>query len=133
MKKCYVVISESYNQENVCKSWTNFQLFLIYHYFQEFAETSLHHAISHETGNSLHIVDFIIQNSSSLDKQTREGNTPLHYCVIQNQCESMRLLLRSGANPGMENNNGKTPLSIAKERGHTLCEEMVSFCSILNL
>ena len=94
-------------------------------FFQEFAETSLHHAISHETGNSLHIVDFIIQNSSSLDKQTREGNTPLHYCVIQNQCESMRLLLRSGANPGMENNNGKTPLSIAKERGHALCEEMV--------
>ena len=25
----------------------------------------------------------------------------------------------------MENNNGKTPLSIAKERGHELCEEMV--------
>ena len=37
----------------------------------------------------------------------------------------MRLLLRSGANPGMENNNGKTPLSIAKERGHEFCEEMV--------
>ena len=91
----------------------------------EFGETSLHHAISHETGNSLHVVDFLVQNSSSLDRQTREGNTPLHYCVIQNQCESMRLLLRSGANPGMENNNGKTPMSIAKERGHHLCEEMV--------
>ena len=73
----------------------------------------------------MHIVDFIVQNSSSLDKQTREGNTPLHYCVIQNQCESMRLLLRSGANPGLENKNGKTPLSIAKERGHELCEELV--------
>ncbi len=94
--------------------------------FQEFAETSLHYAISHETGHSLHMVDFIVQNSSSLDKQTREGNTPLHYCVIQNQCESMRLLLRSGANPGLENKNGKTPLSIAKERGHELCEELVS-------
>ena len=66
-----------------------------------------------------------MQNSSSLDRQTREGNTPLHYCVIQNQSESMRLLLRSGANPTVENNNGKTPVDIAKERGHTLCEEMV--------
>ena len=66
-----------------------------------------------------------MQNSSQLDKQTREGNTPLHYCVIQNQCESMRLLLRSGANPCVENNNGKTPIDIAKERGHHLCEEMV--------
>lgn len=101
----------------------NFQYFLPI--FQEFAETSLHYAISHETGHSLHIVDFIVQNSSALDKQTREGNTPLHYCVIQNQCESMRLLLRSGANPGLENKNGKSPLSIAKERNHDLCEELV--------
>jgi len=38
----------------------------------------------------------------------------------------MRLLLRSGANPGVENKNGKTPISIAKERGHELCEELVS-------
>ena len=95
------------------------------YFLQEFAETCLHHAISHETGNSLHMVDFLVQNSSSLDRQTREGNTPLHYCVIQNQSESMRLLLRSGANPAVENNNGKTPVDIAKERGHTLCEEMV--------
>ena len=95
--------------------------------FQEFAETSLHYAISRENnGNSLHIVDFLVQNSTNLNKQTREGNTPLHYCVIQNQCESMRLLLRSGANPCVENNNGKTPIDIAKERGHHLCEEMVS-------
>jgi len=91
----------------------------------EFAESSLHKAISHENGHSLHIVDFIVQNSMSLDKQSREGNTPLHYCVIQNQPESMRLLLRSGANASVENNNGKSPLSIAKERNHHLCEEML--------
>lgn len=91
----------------------------------EYAETCLHKAISHENGNSLHIVDFLVQNSLSLDKQTREGNTPLHYCVIQDQTESMRLLLRSGANPSVENNNGKSPLNIAKERSHHLCEEML--------
>ena len=68
-----------------------------------------------------------MQNSSSLDKQSREGNTSLHYCVIQDQSESMRLLLRSGANASVENNNGKSPLAIAKERNHHLCEEMVSF------
>ena len=91
----------------------------------EFAETSLHYAISHENGNSLHVVDFLVQNSSSLDRQSREGNTPLHYCVIQNQIESMRLLLRSGADPAVENKNGKTPVDIAKERSHRECEEMV--------
>ena len=94
-------------------------------FFQEFNETSLHHAISQETGGSLHIVDFLVQNSSSLDRRTKEGNTPLHYCVIQNQPEAMRLLLRSGASPDVQNNNGKTPLSIARERGYHLCEELV--------
>ena len=74
-----------------------------------------------------------MQNSRSLDNQSREGNTPLHYCVIQDQSESMRLLLRSGANPSSENNNGKSPLAIAKERNHHLCEEMVSFYFIYYL
>ena len=73
----------------------------------------------------MHIVDFLVQNSSSLDRRTKEGNTPLHYCVIQNQPEAMRLLLRSGAVADVQNNNGKTPLSIAKERGYHLCEELV--------
>lgn len=91
----------------------------------EFNETCLHHAISQETGGSLHIVDFLVQNSSSLDRRTKEGNTPLHYCVIQNQPEAMRLLLRSGSVADVQNNNGKTPLSIAKERGYHLCEELL--------
>lgn len=91
----------------------------------EFQETSLHHAISQETGGSLHIVDFLVQNSSSLDRKTKEGNTPLHYCVIQNQPEAMRLLLRSGASADLPNNNGKTPLNIARERGYHLCEELL--------
>ena len=44
----------------------------------------------------------------------------------------MRLLLRSGASPDLPNNNGKTPLSIARERGYHLCEELVSPAIILN-
>lgn len=91
----------------------------------DFSESSLHHAISQEKGGSLHIIDFLVQNSSSLDKKTKEGNTALHYCVIQNQPETLRLLLRSGANPDIENNNGKTPLNIAHERGYQLCGDLL--------
>ena len=113
--------------DNLQRFFPIFVLIFFLHVLQEFAESALHKAISHENGHSLHIVDFIVQNSLSLDKQSREGNTPLHYCVIQDQSESMRLLLRSGANASVENNNGKSPLAIAKERNHHLCEEMVSF------
>lgn len=88
-------------------------------------ECALHVAIYQENGASLPLVDFLVQNSHSLDRQTLEGNTPLHYCVISNKPECMRLLLRVGANPSIENNNGKTPLDIANERNCRLMEDMV--------
>ena len=40
--------------------------------------------------------------------------------------ELNELLLRSGASADLPNNNGKTPLNIARERGYHLCEELVS-------
>ncbi|XP_050731392.1 arf-GAP with SH3 domain, ANK repeat and PH domain-containing protein 1-like isoform X4 [Eriocheir sinensis] len=89
-------------------------------------ECALHVAIYQENGTSLPLVDFLVQNSHSLDRQTVEGNTPLHYCVISNKPECMRLLLRVGANPSIENNNGKTPLDIANERNCRLLEDMLN-------
>ncbi|XP_042212207.1 arf-GAP with SH3 domain, ANK repeat and PH domain-containing protein 1-like isoform X1 [Homarus americanus] len=89
-------------------------------------ECALHVAIYQENGASLPLVDFLVQNSHSLDRQTLEGNTPLHYCVISNKPECMRLLLRVGANPSIDNNNGKTPLDIANERNCRLLEDMLS-------
>lgn len=88
-------------------------------------ESALHLAIYQEDGLSLPVVDFLIQNSSSLDRQTKEGNTPLHYCVIYNKVECMRLLLRVGANPNIDNNNSKTPFDIAQERHCKTMMEMV--------
>ncbi|XP_022252892.1 arfGAP with SH3 domain, ANK repeat and PH domain-containing protein-like isoform X4 [Limulus polyphemus] len=88
-------------------------------------ETSLHVAISREEGSSLHIVDFIIQNSSTIDKQTKHGNTPLHICTLENQTECMKLLLRSGANPQIENSEGRTPLDIAREKEFHTCIELL--------
>ncbi|RWS08892.1 arf-GAP with SH3 domain: ANK repeat and PH domain-containing protein 2-like protein [Dinothrombium tinctorium] len=80
-------------------------------------ETSLHVAVAQEDNTTLHIVDFLVQNSSDIDKQTKKGNTALHICVEHNKSECMKLLLRSGANVQIENLNGKTPLDLAKEKG----------------
>ncbi|GAB6028472.1 hypothetical protein CHUAL_002631 [Chamberlinius hualienensis] len=91
----------------------------------ENGQTSLHVAIAQEDGSSIHIIDFLIQNGASLDKQTKEGNTPLHYCAMYNQSECMKLLLRSGANPNIENSQRKTPIDIAKENGFGMCEELL--------
>ncbi|KAF2365042.1 Arf GTPase activating protein [Trinorchestia longiramus] len=86
-------------------------------------ETPLHVAI--ECGVSLPIFDFLLQNTRSLNAQTNEGNTGLHYCVIHARSECLRLLLRVGADPSLTNTNGKTPLDIARERGAKLLVQML--------
>ena len=93
-------------------------------------ETALHYAVmNHCDSYSLHIVDFIIQNSSNLNTITRhEGNTALHYCVIYNRSECMKLLLRSKADYNIKNANGKTPLDIAREEHNATLIELVSIC-----
>ncbi|XP_043203822.1 arfGAP with SH3 domain, ANK repeat and PH domain-containing protein-like [Amphibalanus amphitrite] len=89
-------------------------------------ETALHLAVRQEVdGSSLHMVDFLVQNSDSVNTQTAEGNTALHYCAIYNRPECMKLLLRAGADPRQVNNNGKTPRDIAGERGYALCKELL--------
>uniref|UniRef100_A0A7N6BX11 ArfGAP with SH3 domain, ankyrin repeat and PH domain 2b n=1 Tax=Anabas testudineus TaxID=64144 RepID=A0A7N6BX11_ANATE len=67
-------------------------------------ETVLHLAVRMVDRNSLHIVDFLAQNSANLDKQTAKGNTALHYCCLTDNSECLKLLLR-----------GKASVSISKK------------------
>ena len=85
----------------------------------------MHMAIRRERGHSLHMVDFLVENSSGLDTATIDGNTALHYCAIYNQPECAKLLLRSGANMNAENKERKTVADLAKEFGSSECEDLV--------
>ncbi|XP_018326962.1 arfGAP with SH3 domain, ANK repeat and PH domain-containing protein isoform X2 [Agrilus planipennis] len=101
----------------------------------ETGETALHRAIVREVGKSLPVVDFLVQNMSSqgIDKQTAPAvvpdsigcNTALHLCALYDKVECMKLLLRSGADTAIRNSQDKTPLDIAKERGHYQCQELL--------
>ncbi|XP_021272243.1 arf-GAP with SH3 domain, ANK repeat and PH domain-containing protein 1-like isoform X5 [Numida meleagris] len=66
-------------------------------HLQEPGETILHLAVLLSDQTSLHIVDFLVQNSRSLEKQTTVGNTPLHYCCFHNKPECLKLLLKAKA------------------------------------
>uniref|UniRef100_A0A671LBS7 Arf-GAP with SH3 domain, ANK repeat and PH domain-containing protein 1-like n=1 Tax=Sinocyclocheilus anshuiensis TaxID=1608454 RepID=A0A671LBS7_9TELE len=61
---------------------------------QEGGETALHYAVRTGDHTSLHLVDFLVQNSGNLDKQTERGNTALHYCCLYEKHECLKLLLR---------------------------------------
>ncbi|XP_063079795.1 arf-GAP with SH3 domain, ANK repeat and PH domain-containing protein 2b isoform X3 [Engraulis encrasicolus] len=88
-------------------------------------ETALHLAVRTVDRNSLHIVDFLAQNSGSLDKQTARGSTALHYCCLTDNSECLKLLLRGKASVATANEAGETPLDLARRLKHTQCEELL--------
>lgn len=96
-------------------------------------ETALHLAILREMGNSLHIIDFLVQNMSTggIDRTTIDGETALHLCARHDRAEAMKLLLRAGADPTHRNKQDKTPLDIAQEMGHHTCKELVKHYTII--
>lgn len=89
-------------------------------------ETGLHLAVRSVDRTSLHIVDFLVQNSGNLDKQTGKGSTALHYCCLTDNAECLKLLLRGKASIEIANESGETPLDIAKRLKHERCEELLT-------
>uniref|UniRef100_A0A8C5GH40 ArfGAP with SH3 domain, ankyrin repeat and PH domain 2a n=1 Tax=Gouania willdenowi TaxID=441366 RepID=A0A8C5GH40_GOUWI len=77
----------------------------------EQGETALHLAVRLVDRTSLHIVDFLTQNSLNLDKQTAKGSTALHYCCLTDNSECLKLLLR-----------GKASIEIGKFNAHVHVE-----------
>uniref|UniRef100_A0A672SDP6 ArfGAP with SH3 domain, ankyrin repeat and PH domain 1 n=1 Tax=Sinocyclocheilus grahami TaxID=75366 RepID=A0A672SDP6_SINGR len=85
---------------------------------QEGGETALHYAVKTADHTSLHLVDFLVQNSGNLDKQTERGNTALHYCCLYEKHECLKLLLR-----------GKPATDISKLHMHVLNVFLIVFHS----
>ncbi|NWY05006.1 ASAP1 protein, partial [Nothoprocta ornata] len=92
---------------------------------QEPGETILHLAVLLSDRTSLHIVDFLVQNSGNLTKQTAKGNTPLHYCCSHNKPECVKLLLKAKVNTAIANEAGETALDVARRMRHPQCEELL--------
>ncbi|KAM9788076.1 arf-GAP with SH3 domain, ANK repeat and PH domain-containing protein 2a isoform 2-T2 [Syngnathus typhle] len=92
----------------------------------EQGETALHLAVRLVDRTSLHIVDFLTQNSLNLDKQTAKGSTALHYCCLTDNSECLKLLLRGKASIDIPNEAGETPLDIARRLKHHQCEELLN-------
>uniref|UniRef100_A0A7N6AH02 ArfGAP with SH3 domain, ankyrin repeat and PH domain 2b n=1 Tax=Anabas testudineus TaxID=64144 RepID=A0A7N6AH02_ANATE len=89
---------------------------------QEPGETVLHLAVRMVDRNSLHIVDFLAQNSANLDKQTAKGNTALHYCCLTDNSECLKLLLRGKASVKRSRRDALTQAQTGKFNVHVHVE-----------
>ncbi|XP_073705499.1 arf-GAP with SH3 domain, ANK repeat and PH domain-containing protein 1a [Garra rufa] len=92
---------------------------------QDPGETALHFAVRMSDQTSLHLVDFLVQNSGILDRQTDSGNTALHYCCTYEKPECLKLLLRGKPSIDLVNQNGETALDITRRLKNTQCEELL--------
>uniref|UniRef100_W5KYQ5 ArfGAP with SH3 domain, ankyrin repeat and PH domain 1a n=1 Tax=Astyanax mexicanus TaxID=7994 RepID=W5KYQ5_ASTMX len=90
---------------------------------QDPGETALHFAVRTSDQTSLPLVDFLVQNSGPLDRQTDSGNTALHYCCTYERPECLKLLLRGKPSIDLVNQNGETALDIARRLKNSQCEE----------
>uniref|UniRef100_A0A8C1QSH0 ArfGAP with SH3 domain, ankyrin repeat and PH domain 1a n=1 Tax=Cyprinus carpio TaxID=7962 RepID=A0A8C1QSH0_CYPCA len=93
---------------------------------QDPGETALHFAVRTSDQTSLHLVDFLVQNSGTPDRQTDSGNTSLHYCCTYEKPECLKLLLRGKPSIDLVNQNGETALDIARRLKNAQCEDLVS-------
>ncbi|XP_050987561.1 arf-GAP with SH3 domain, ANK repeat and PH domain-containing protein 1a isoform X2 [Labeo rohita] len=92
---------------------------------QDPGETALHFAVRTSDQTSLHLVDFLVQNSGTLDRQTDSGNAALHYCCTYEKPECLKLLLRGKPSIDLANQNGETALDIARRLKNTQCEDLL--------
>nr|XP_020466006.1 arf-GAP with SH3 domain, ANK repeat and PH domain-containing protein 1-like isoform X2 [Monopterus albus] len=90
---------------------------------KEAGETALHYCVRTADHSSLHLVDFLVQNSGNLDGQTDGGNTALHYCCLYNKPQCVKLLLRGKPDIHITNQSGETALDIARRLKNSHCEE----------
>lgn len=58
-------------------------------------------------------------------------NTALHFCALFDKPESMKLLLRSGADINLRNSQDKTAFDVAQEMGHHTCQELVGIIKLV--
>uniref|UniRef100_A0A673NKP1 Arf-GAP with SH3 domain, ANK repeat and PH domain-containing protein 1-like n=1 Tax=Sinocyclocheilus rhinocerous TaxID=307959 RepID=A0A673NKP1_9TELE len=93
---------------------------------QDPGETALHFAVRTSDQTSLHLVDFLVQNSGTPDRQTDSGNASLHYCCTYEKPECLKLLLRGKPSIDLVNQNGETALDIARRLKNAQCEELLA-------
>ncbi|XP_044064689.1 B-cell lymphoma 3 protein homolog [Siniperca chuatsi] len=76
-------------------------------------QSPLMHAVE---SNNADMVHFLIESGCDVNSQSYSGNTALHSACGRGQVDTVRLLLKSGADSSLKNNHNDTPVMVAKNK-----------------
>jgi ankyrin repeat protein len=63
---------------------------------------------------------------AKIDRKGAQGNTALHWAVLNSEITMVKLLVDANATIDLKNDEGKTPTQIAKENNYFLIETMLN-------
>ena len=73
------------------------------------------------------LLDRLLQHNVEINSPDFDGDTPLHFAVMNNNLEAVEYLLENGANTNVKNKDGITPLHIAvKEKNYDITGMLLS-------
>ncbi|OCK77967.1 ankyrin, partial [Lepidopterella palustris CBS 459.81] len=77
-------------------------------------------------GDSTALVEMLLENSDNIDAcNDRNGRTALHMASIYGKGDIVQLLLKSGADPLLQDKDGYCPLHYAVSEGHHLSTKLL--------
>jgi uncharacterized protein len=75
---------------------------------------ALHAAVA---GRSFEVVRLLVERGARVNGQQQGGSAPLHEAVNRNDAELASYLLAHGADPRLQNDEGKSAIGLAAEKG----------------
>jgi ankyrin repeat protein len=88
-----------------------------------FGVNALHAALA---GPTPEVARALIAAGADVNAAQAGGGTPLHETAFSGYLELTQLLLERGANPAAVDNQGRTPLDVARERGQTAVADLLA-------
>ena len=72
------------------------------------------HRVAKDVEATIDDVEAVLEAGVDVNAKDNAGNTPLHQAVLQSRDGVIRAFLEHGADPAIQNNDGKHPIDLAK-------------------
>lgn len=72
-----------------------------------------------EAGERSACVEILLRNGANVDQKDSHGRAALHLAVGRGDADTTRVLLEAGANPNVQDQDGVTPLNLARSYAGT--------------